>query len=50
MAAANGDTTKSRMIAKATVRVGDMIGNPEYPKSHFNIGVVIDQIPDDFLK
>ena len=36
------------MIQKATVRVGDMIGNPEYPKAHFKHGMVIDQIPDTF--
>ena len=37
------------MIQKATVRVGDIIVNPEYPKAHFRLGVIIDQIPDDFL-
>ena len=36
------------MIQKATVRVGDMIGNPGYPKAHFKHGMVIDQIPDSF--
>lgn len=36
------------MIQKATVRVGDMIGNPEYPKAHFRLGMVIEQIPSDF--
>jgi len=29
------------MIQKATVRVGDMIGNPGYPKAHFKHGMVI---------
>lgn len=38
------------MIHKATVRIGDMIGNPEYPNAHLNIGVVIDQKPDTFLE
>ena len=37
------------MIQKATVRVGDIIVNPEYPKAHFRLAMVIDQIPDDFL-
>ena len=37
------------MIQKATVRVGDIIVNPEYPKAHFRLAMVIDQKPDDFL-
>lgn len=38
------------MIQKATVRVGDIIGNPDYPKAHFKLGVVIGQLPCVLLK
>ena len=38
------------MIHSATIRIGDMIGNPQYPKADFNVGVVIDQKPDTFLE
>ena len=37
------------MIKYATVRRGDMISNPGYPKAHFRLAMVIDQKPDDFL-